>query len=125
VFSLDHRAAFLAYAKRFKGEEVVLTLHKRRAKRSSEQNRYWHGVVVALLAEHCGYTRDEMHEALKARFLGQEDLSRGLIRIGSTAKLTTLEFADLVDRVVLWAAEELGVVIPLPEKEPAKRKKAA
>lgn len=121
----DFPKAWEAYRKRFAGDEVVVTLKKRRAQRSNPQNRFWHGVIVTLLAEHCGYTHDEMHEALKVKFLGTEDMSRGLLRIGSTRKLNTLEFAELTERVMLWAIEELGVVIPSPEREPAKRKRAA
>ena len=121
--TLDSPAAFKAYAKHLAGNECEIDLRKRRSKRSDEQNKYWWGVVVTLLAEHCGYTRDEMHDALKVKFLGAEDMSKGLVRVGSTTKLTTLEFADLTERVMLWAAEELGVVIPSPEREPAKRAK--
>lgn len=117
---LDYPNAFRAYAQRFAGHEVEVQIRKRRTKRSDQQNRYWHGVVVALLAEHCGYSHDEMHEALKAKFLGTEDMTRGLWRIGSTRKLSTTEFADLTERVMVWAAEELGVVIPSPEREPKK-----
>jgi len=123
---LDFPQQFHAYAKRFEGDEIEIEIRKRRSKRSHDQNAYWWSVVVPLIAEHTGYTRDEAHEALKAKFLGQEDMSHGLIRIGSTAKLNTLDFADLVDRVVLWAAEELGVIIPLPDKRwREKRDKAA
>lgn len=113
---LDYKAQFDAYIKRFEGDEVVVKVTKRRSQRSDEQNGYWWAVVVPLLAEHCGYTHDEMHDALKLKFLSREDMSKGLIRVGSTAKLNTLEFADLVDRVALWAAEDFGVVIPLPDK---------
>lgn len=113
---LDSPKQFAAYAKRFEGDEIEVEIRKRRKKRSDVQNRYWHGVVIPLLAEHTGYTRDEMHEALKAKFLGSEDLALGLVRIGSTTKLSTEKFADLVDQVVLWAAESLGVIIPLPDK---------
>lgn len=48
--------------------------------------------------------------------VAEEDLSRGLIRIGSTAKLDTQAFEDLAERVRVWAAEALGVIIPLPDK---------
>lgn len=116
---IDHRKQFDAYLKRFEGHEVELEVRKRRSKRSDRQNRYWWGVVVATLAQHCGYSPDEMHEALKHKFLSQDDLQRGLVRIGSTAKLDTAAFAELVDRVVLWAAEDLGVIIPLPEQAAA------
>jgi hypothetical protein len=114
---LDHPASFRAHVARWKGHAVELTIRKRRNQRSAAQNGYWWAVVVPVLAEHCGYTRHEMHDALKAKFLGMEDLSRGLLRIGSTATLSTVAFADLVDRVRLWAAEELGVAIPLPDGE--------
>lgn len=99
------------------GDAFVVEVRKRQSKRSDEQNRYWHGVVVKLLAEHCGYEPDEMHEALKFKFLGTEDISKGLVKVGSSAKLSTAEFATLVDRVVLWAAEELGVIIPAPDPQ--------
>ncbi len=121
ILTLDFRAQFRAFVKRFAGEEVEIEIRKRRSKRSASQNKFWHGVVVALLAEHCGYTHDEMHEALKAKFLGEDDLSRGLRRIGSTRKLNTLEFADLTERVMVWAAGELGVVIPSPERDIKRR----
>ncbi len=124
-FALDFPLQFRAYVGRFKGEEVEIEFRKRRTKRSNQQNKYWWGVVIPLLAEHCGYSHDEMHEAIKAKFLGTEDMSRGLLRIGSTTKLSTLEFAELTDRVIVWAAGELGVVIPQPDREPVKRKRAA
>ena len=119
--TLDWPTQFRAYLKHLAGQEVEIDIRKRRSKRSTRQNNYWHGVVLPLLCEHTGYTPDEMHEALKAKFLGVEDLSTGLRKIGSTAKLTTLDFADLTDRVVLWSAEHLGVIIPPPEPDVRKR----
>ena len=112
---IDYRAQFDAYLRRFEGEAVEVEVRKRRSQRSGRQNRYWWGVLVPALADHTGYSKDEMHEALKAKFLSTEDLSLGLTKIGSTAKLGTQEFADLVDRVVLWAAEALGVIVPPPK----------
>jgi len=120
---LDYPKQFAAYATRFEGDEIEIEIRKRRSRRSTDQNSYWWSVIVPAIAEYTGYTRDEAHEALKAKFLGTEDMSHGLLRIGSTAKLNTQEFADLVDKVILWAAEELGVVIPLPD--PKWREKAA
>lgn len=126
--TLDFPAQWKSYVKYLagpEGNEITITAHRRRAKRSLKQSAYWWAVVVPTIAEHCGYTRDEMHEALKAKFLGTEDMSRGLLRIGSTRKLNTQEFTDLTDRVILWAAEDLGVVIPQPERNEKKRRKAA
>lgn len=124
----DYPSQLKAYLKHLAGEggdEIVIKVVKRRSQRSTEQNSYWWAVVIPLLSEHCGYTHDEMHEALKAKFLSQEDLTRGLVKIGSTAKLEPGPFAELVDKVILWAAEDLGVVIPLPDKRWRQKGKAA
>lgn len=123
--TLEYPAQFKAFVGRFKGRDVELEVRKRRSQRSDAQNKFWWSVVVALLAEHCGYTDEEMHHALKVKFLGTEDLTRGLWRIGSTRKLSTTEFADLTERVMVWAAQDLGVVIPSPEREPRKRARKA
>lgn len=116
VLRLDYKRQWDAFLKRFEGDEVEISIRKKHSQRSDAQNAYWWAVVVPLLSEHCGYSREEMHAALKAKFLGHEDLTRGLMRIGSTTKLSPQEFGDLIDQVVVWAAESLGVVIPPPTK---------
>jgi hypothetical protein len=83
-----------------------------------EQNAYWWGVVIPYIAEASGFTHDEAHDALKAKFLGQDDLSTGLRKIGSTAKLDTKAFTDLIDQVRQWAQDFLNTYIPAPN-EPA------
>ena len=82
--------------------------------RSTEQNKYWWGVVIPQIVEATGFTPDEAHEALKEKFLGQDDLSTGLRKIGSTATLDTGQFTDLIERVRQWALEYLHCDIPLP-----------
>ncbi len=112
---LETPMRYLAYLSGLEGKRVELILRKQKPKRSDQQNRYYWGCVIEILANHCGYEPEEMHEALKVKFLSDhaED-EKGLIRIGSTAKLTTAEFVDYTDRVVRWAAESLSVFIPDP-----------
>ena len=107
---------FKAYFKsRFEGKAIQLTIEAQRRNRSDEANRYYRGVVVKIMAAECGYEPDEMHEALKARFLrapeGEE--INGLPRIRSTATLDTREFAEYVDRCIRLAAE-MSIEIPEP-----------
>lgn len=115
--ALDNQNQYLVHLSKFEGKKVELVLRKRRSQRSIKQNAWYWGVVVEILANHCGYEPEEMHDALKYRFLSnhKED-ERGLIRICSTAKLTTSEFIDYTNRVVRWAAESLGVYIPDPNE---------
>jgi hypothetical protein len=114
---LDQPQRYLVHLANHEGKKVELVLRKRRTKRSDSQNRYYWGVCVEILANHCGYEPEELHEALKVKFLSdrQED-ENGLMRVRSTAKLTTDEFIAYTNRVVRWAAESLGVYIPSPNE---------
>ena len=69
------------------------------------------GVVVDLLAAHTGYTSDEMHEALKMKFLR---ITRPNLpdTVQSTARLTKDQFCEYIDNIQKWAATEMGCVIP-------------
>lgn len=101
-----------------KGNAVVISVKREHATRSNQQNRYWWGVVVPLIAEHLGYTTDEMHEALKYKFLRTEAEAAptDLPKIRSTASLDTKEFTALIENVITWAGAEFGVEIPLPNE---------
>lgn len=98
-------------------------LIKKRATRSLQANAYYWGVVVHELSEHTGYSPDEMHDFLKAKFIPKRLAvvkGNGLIceeRVigGSTAKMNTNEFYEYCASIKQWAAETLDVVIPDPE----------
>jgi len=68
--------------------------------RSSQQNNYY-WKIVDMLADELGYTRREMHQAIKDHF-----------EIQSTKTLTTKEFSKLIERIIRWSAIDLGIVIP-------------
>jgi hypothetical protein len=112
----DVRVQVADYLRTFAGQTVEIKVKQYRAQRSSQANRYYFGVVVKLLAEHCGYDADDMHEALAMKFLRIEDCPvTGVPRRARTPNQNTKEFADYVDACIRLAAE-LGVVIPEPSK---------
>jgi hypothetical protein len=111
-----NQKVFWAYMKRLAGHDVVVDIYLGRAVRSQPQNRYYWGVVVAILAEECGYQREEMHEALKWKFLRLEDPDHPIPTVRSTTDLTTQEFEEYLEQIRIWAASELGVVIPMPNE---------
>ena len=119
----DDEAAFLRTCAGLANKPVEVTIRQARSKRSNRQNAYWWGVVIPLLSEHTGYDKDEMHEAIKYKFLrlDAEPDAHGLVRMRGTSTLNTTEMTDLIEEVVTWAGAELGVVIPLPNEaiEPA------
>lgn len=99
------------------GTHVFVTIKKitRETLRSVEQNRYYWGIVIKLLADYTGYTKEEMHEALKYKFLRYENVP-GLPTVLSTTQLSTVEFESYLEQVRRWAAIEFGVYIPLPRE---------
>lgn len=104
--------------------EVRVTIEKIRATRSPKQNAWYWGCVVGAVAEHTGYTPEEIHEIYKAKFLpkrlafadGNGEVQGEFVIGGSTTRLDTLDFAEYCERIREWAAETLHVNIPDPSE---------
>lgn len=95
--------------------ELVLRLARPgRRTRTDRQNAYYWGVVLEEFADFLGDTRDELHEALKFKFLGLENPDGRLPRVRSTASLTPKEFTFYIERVVHLAVD-YGCYITPPE----------
>ena len=108
----ENQRKYNSYIDGLKEGRYVVTIKKYVEKRSLKQNAYYHGVVVKMIADHCGMSPDEAHDGLKGMFLRIEnDL---LPTIGSTRKLSTVDFIAYIEKCVIWAAEFLSLVIPDP-----------
>src|SRR5215469_2602576 len=116
--SLERRDDFAKVVERLEGCEVDLRLSKHRRARSLNQNAYYWAVVIPRLAEHLGYDYEEMHEALKWRFLQTHEQDEHetktswtrLPSVRSTTDLDTAEFTEYIEQVRRLGAE-LGVLI--------------
>lgn len=108
---LEDYPGYVATVKRLNGP-VTVTIRRYRPPKSSGQNRYLHGVVIKLLAEHCGYDPEEMRDALKWRFLRTHE-GGDLPAVRSVADLDTAEMTEFIEQIRRLAAE-LGCVIPDP-----------
>jgi hypothetical protein len=109
--TLEYPGSFKAQLAKYEGREICLRLTPRRHGRTIKQNAYYWAVVIPLLAESCGYEDEELHEALKWKFLQKHDGPLPTVR--STGTLNTLEFAEYIEQCRRLAAE-MGVVIPEP-----------
>ena len=105
--------------KHLKGLQIV-TIKKHRAKRSSNENRYYWGVIVRILGDEFGYLPDEMHQVLKRLFLSYEKPNKitGEIEIfaESTSGLTTEQAEEYYEKIRIWALSEFSILIPLPNE---------
>lgn len=92
----------------------ILEIYKAKAKRSLNQNSYYWGVVVTILADETGYTIDEVHQELGGMFLRYVKSGKEFVR--STATLDTLEFEKYLEQCRKWAWNDLNITIPLPNE---------
>lgn len=97
------------------GQEIEVVLRKRKSKRSEQQNKYLFGCVYPLIAEHTGE-----HANLVHKWCAEEFLPKDVIKIAgkekivtpSTTELSTKTMAEYIERIRLWANEELQITIP-------------
>jgi len=99
------------------GEEVRVEIEKWFKKRSNPQNRYYWGVVIDILSFHTGYTSEELHEALKAKFLPNRIILDEEVS-STTKELTTAEFEEYMRKIRTFASMELDCYIPDPNEAP-------
>lgn len=93
--------------------------------RSGNQNRYYWSVVIELISEHTGFTREEIHEILKHKFLRRtiwiphnaDGVKEMNVIARSTTDLTTKEFEEFLSSIRGWAAICLGISIPEPNEQ--------
>lgn len=105
-----------------KDGDVTVRVERLRATRSVKQNAFYWGVLIEGLSEHTGYSADEMHEFLKAKFIpkrlavlkGNGEICEELVVGGTTTKLDTIEFSDYCAAIQQWAAEELDLFLNDP-----------
>lgn len=104
------------------GTHLDITIKKHKTKRSNEQNAYYWGVVIPILADHFGHDNaEDMHEDLKQEFNPIESkVKPGKMIGGTTTKLSTVDFfsaeTSYVERICRWASMEHELYIPPPKK---------
>lgn len=121
-FKMNNRDRFLKYVGKMANKDktkpvrIKMTVEKVRKTRSDQQNKYYWGVVVALIADELGYNpweRQDVHNALKEAVRGKMGDERLKVPI-STSTMNTGEFTEYIDDCRRWASMQLGIDIPDP-----------
>jgi hypothetical protein len=103
----------------FAGKRVTITIEKYKKIRSNEQNAYYHGVIIKIISDYTGYSKEEVHELLKKEFIGKKTVKIGdrEVEIGeSTTKLTTTDFMGYISEIQQWCSETIGLYLPDPNE---------
>ncbi|NLH78622.1 MAG: hypothetical protein GX465_16460 [Acidobacteria bacterium] len=99
------------------GREIVRKITKAS---SDNQRAYYFKVIVGAVSEQFGYgpeERDQVHYALKDKFLGVPQ-DNGLVLVPSYRDLDTAQTEEYHENIRRWMLTEHGCKIPLPNEVP-------
>lgn len=111
------------------GCRFELILSKEKKLRSNEENSYYWAVIIPHViqglydAHGVWYTKNEVHEAMKMKFIGIQKVKIGnthITKLPSTKKRSTIETEDYYKKIRIWSDEYLNTVIPLPNEDVSK-----
>ena len=115
------KQSLFSYLKELENDYIV-SVKKQRNTRSNMQNSYYWKCIVQGLAEELGYFPNEMHDALRAKFLSEyemisiNDNQIAINKIGSTTALNTKSFEQYTEKIRVWALTDLGIRLMLPNE---------
>jgi hypothetical protein len=111
----------------FEGKQVVIKIEKFKKKRSTQQNRFYFGIVIPIVQnclKEAGHimTNESTHDLIKLKFLKEtlfvnEDTGEVIERIKSTTELSTSQFMDLLAEINNFTFEYFGVSLPSPNDD--------
>lgn len=111
----------------FEGKQIVIKIEKFKKKRSTQQNRFYYGIVIPIVQnclKEAGHvmTNESTHDLIKLKFLKEtlfvnETTGEVIERIKSTTELSTSQFMDLLAEINNFTFEYFGVNLPSPNDD--------
>jgi len=111
----------------FEGKQIVIKIEKAKKKRSTQQNRFYYGVIIPIVQnclKEAGHimTNESTHDLIKLKFLKEalfvnEETGEVIERIKSTTELSTSQFMDLLEEINNFTFEYFGVSLPSPNED--------
>ena len=120
-FSKDNEKKKLFEAlKKLKKEPYILTIEKKKDKRSLSANAYY-WVLISILEGETGQDSDSLHDFFKTKFLPKRTIvfrqtGENAEVQGSTAILDSFNFFEYVEKIRAFAIQELNIYLPTPDE---------
>ena len=116
-FKLDssEREKFEMWCETLPDGGYELQVGKKETDRSTQQNRWWHGIFLPLVAKEIGELNDEIVcYWFREMFLGKKCQLRGkeINYVPSSADLSVAEMGELIDKSIIFASTELNIIVP-------------
>jgi hypothetical protein len=107
ALKLDHDSEFKRYLRTLDGKRVEVVVKQETKDRSRQEEKFYHGVVVRMVAEAMQIQDQEAHLFLKDLFLKIEEKSPAGFRyerVLSTVELTDQSYREYWENCIKWAA---------------------
>lgn len=111
----------------FENKQIVIKIEKFKKKRSTQQNRFYYGVIIPIVQnclKEAGHvmTNESTHDLIKLKFLKEtlfvnENTGEVIERIKSTTELSTSQFMDLLAEINNFTFDYFGVLLPSPNED--------
>jgi len=121
IRNIRDREAISGYIRQLPdGKKYDIHINLKREKRSLPQNRlYW--MWLTCISDDTGSDKDQLHKEFSKMFLHKDTvvgIGGELVEVPvSTTKLNSAQFTDYLNNIQVFAASELGIVLPLPEDD--------
>lgn len=105
------------YLQQYEPCKITVLFERKTRSKSKEQLGYLFGVVYPIIADEIGSSIEEVHLAMKTKFLRKKIVWRGIQMtvVKGLSDLKLNETAEFITEVCLEAAD-LGCIIPEPDK---------
>lgn len=106
---------------KFEGKRFEIKILRK--KRSNNENRYYWGVLIPIIADSMGEDDlDFVHEILRTKYLYEVKIvtignhKKEFKKLRSTADLSIHEFEEYMTKCRMWASKFLSCYVPLPNE---------
>jgi hypothetical protein len=110
----DDKAKFIDEVAKFDNDvRIIIEVREAKDVRTNAQNRLW-WQWMQIIGDDLGYSKTEIHEIAKYKFLLKEEMIDGEIHqsLKSTTTLTKSEFNKLTQEVFYWANDTFQINLP-------------
>jgi hypothetical protein len=119
VLSIAQRKIMEAAFRKLDGKDCRIAISPRGKSRSDNQNKYYWGVILTMIAAETGNSTEDLHDVFREMFLPRSYVSLAGKEVQvrkSTAILDTFMFEGYLEQIRAFAAAELNMTIPLPDE---------
>jgi hypothetical protein len=107
------------YCPKLKDWNYCVEIKKQHKQRTLAETRFYHWVVVPVLANYFEIDIASMHSELKYKFLSKRFVWVEwweIVQVWSTKTLTTIEFEAFIEEIRKWFASEYWEQLPYPHE---------